>query len=70
MSDDSGGSGRDEKRIDSGELLKVELTGFTNGLNVGVRREWGQVFGLNNWKDQVIWERWSEERVWAGRSGV
>lgn len=69
MSDDSGGSGRDEKRIDS-ELLKVELTGFTNGLNVGVRREWGQVFGLNNWKDQVIWGRWSEECVWAGRSGV
>lgn len=41
MSDDSGGSGRDEKRIDSGELLKVELTGFINGLNMRVRREWG-----------------------------
>lgn len=53
MSDDS-----DEKRVSSGDPFKVGPTGFTNGLNMGVRREWSlskvtKVFGLNNWQDQM-----------------
>lgn len=40
VSDDSGGSGRDDKRVNS-DLLKVGLPGFANCLNVGVRRVWG-----------------------------
>lgn len=75
MNNDCGGSGRDEKRIDSGELLKVELTGFTKWLKCGSEERMGtskvtKVFDLNNGKDQVIWGRWWEEHVWAGRSGV
>lgn len=39
VSDDSDGSARDEKRVNS-DLLKVGLPGFVDGLNVGMRRVW------------------------------
>lgn len=63
VSDYSGGSDRDDKRVNS-DLLKVGLPGFANDLNVGVRRVLGaggkkvtKVLGLNSWKDRIRWRR-------------
>lgn len=59
LSDDSS----DEKRVSSGDLLKVGPTGCANGLTMGVRREWSlpkatKVWGLNHWQDPMRQGRW------------
>lgn len=70
--------GSAEKWLDSEFMLKVELTGFAVGFHVGCEKRGVQddfnVFGLKNWKDEVViyWmgKKQLEKLVWRRTSGT